>query len=624
MAANPVESTSLTGDPRLLIEAIAHATDDAIFAKDRCGRYVFANPAALLALGKNLEDVVGRTDAEVLPDPEIAHRLMESDRRVINEGQTAEVEVAMPLPNGEIRYWMSRKTPLRDSAGRVTGLLGIARDVTAGMTARAAREADRLRLRMGVQAARLVMAEIDYRHNRNSISAELAELLELGEGEMIVPRQAIFDRIHPDDRPRYMEGIARATDPAGDGHLAIDVRALLPSGTVRWLHILLQVTFSKIDGQLRPDRGYCAARDVTEELIAERKLRAAQRLTESVIEGAGALVYAKDLQGRFILSNQAWRNLHGLHGELAERATDVQIFGPEVAAVLRENDLHVARTGESLTVQEKAVVRGQPVTLRSNKFPLYDDSGEVYAVCGVSTDITDVVEADRRKDEFIATLAHELRNPLAPIRNGLEILKRTPGLPEPALKIRDVMDRQLVHMVRLVDDLLDVSRITRDKLEMRVGRITLGQIVDHAVEASRPGIDGCGHVLQVDLQAEPVWLEGDLTRLAQVVSNLLNNAAKYTPRGGSIVLTARQEAGDVVISVRDSGSGIAPEMLPRVFDLFSQVDRTRQHAQGGLGIGLWLVRKLVELHRGSISAHSQGAGTGSTFEVRLPVAPASE
>jgi PAS domain S-box-containing protein len=622
MSAHPVDSASLFADPRLLVQAIAQATDDAIFAKDLRGRYVFANPAALDAMGKCLGEVIGHTDAQLMAEAGVAARMMQSDRLVLDHGQTTEIEVSTRTADGGLRHWTSRKMPLRDAAGRVTGLLGIARDITASKEAAAEREADRMRLRMGVQAAGLVMAEIDYQHDRNHISAELAQLLELGEGEMIVPRQAIFDRVHPEDRPRYMEGIAHAIDPAGDGHLAIDVRALLPSGKVLWMHILLQVTFTVIDGRLRPDRGYCAARDVTEELIAQRKLRAAQRLTESVIEGAGALVFAKDLQGRFILSNQAWRNLHGLHGEAAEQATDVQIFGPEVAAMLRETDLLVARTGQSVTVQEKAVVRGQHVTYRSNKFPLYDDSGEVYAVCGVSTDITDVVEADRRKDEFIATLAHELRNPLAPIRNGLEILKRMPGLPAPAQKIREVMDRQLVHMVRLVDDLLDVSRITRDKLEMRVGRITLGQVIDLAVEASRPGIDAVGHVLQVDLQPGAVWLEGDLTRLAQVVSNLLNNAAKYMAPGGRIELAARQEDDQAVIVVRDSGVGIAPDMLPRVFDLFAQVDGTRQQAQGGLGIGLWLVKKLVELHRGSISARSAGQGMGSTFEVRLPVAVA--
>jgi PAS domain S-box-containing protein len=343
-------------------------------------------------------------------------------------------------------------------------------------------------------------------------------------------------------------------------------------------------------------------------------------MIESVIENAGALVYAKDLEGRYILSNQAWRTLHGLSlEEAARQVTDVRLFGPEVAAQLRENDRRVIETGEPIVVHEKAVLDGRAVTYRSHKFPLYDDAGRACAVCGVSTDITDVIEADRRKDEFIATLAHELRNPLAPIRNGLEILKRLPDIPPQASKVRDMMDRQLGHLVRLVDDLLDVSRITRDKLEVRIEPVTLQEIVEHAIEASRPSIDAARHELVVDLPAQPVTLEGDLTRLAQVVSNLLNNAAKYTLPGGRIEIVARADGDQVAIRVRDNGAGIAADVLPHVFDLFAQCDAMRPQAQGGLGIGLWLVRKLVELHHGSIEAQSDGPGLGSTFTLRLPV-----
>jgi PAS domain S-box-containing protein len=604
-----------------VLAAMAEATDDAIFAKDLHGRYRFANPALLAVLGFEEAEVLGRTDAELLPDAHGARVIMENDRLVLT-GTQVEFEEPISLPNGQTRHWLSRKMPLRDGGGRIVGLLGISRDITARKQAQARAEADRLTLQMAMQAAGLVTAEIDYRSNLNHISAELARLMELGDEAMVVPRQAIFDRIHPEDRERYLEAIRRTVDPAGNGHLSIKVRTLTPSGTVRWLHIVLQITFAMIDGKMRPDRGICAAADVTAETIAERKARAAQRMTEAIIENAGALVYAKDLEGRFILSNQAWRQLHNLTFEQAsQQVTDAQVFGPEVAAPLRENDRRVIESGEPLVVLEKAVLAGRQVTYRSHKFPLYDDAGKVWAVCGVSTDITDVVEADRRKDEFLATLAHELRNPLAPIRNGLEILKRTPELPARAVKMRDTMDRQLRHLVRLVDDLLDVSRITRDKLEMRIQPVLLQEIVDHAIEASRPRIDAAGHMLTVDLPAEPVRLQGDLTRLAQVVSNLLNNAAKYTPPGGRIDVSARMEGEQVHIAVRDTGVGIPADVLPHVFDLFAQGDGMRTLAQGGLGIGLWLVKKLVELHHGSIEAQSGGEGQGSTFTVRLPACP---
>jgi PAS domain S-box-containing protein len=614
---DPIAAPASFRQPDLLA-AIAQATDDAIFAKDLQGRYRFANPATLAALGLAQSDVIGHADADLVSDPQAVRRIEQNDHLVLG-GQSLEFEEWITLRNGMVRYWLSRKMPMWDSSGRIIGLLGISRDITARKEAQARAEADRLKLETAMQAAGLVTAEIDYRTNLNHISAELARLFELGDKEMVVPRQVIFDRIHPDDRDRYVEAIRRTLDPSGDGHLSIKVRSLAPSGTVRWMHIVLQVTFSMIEGQMRPDRGICAAADVTAEMNAERKALAAQRLTQSVIENAGALVYAKDLQGRFILSNQAWRRLHGLSPEEASQASDVQVLGDEAAAQLRENDRRVIDSGEPMVFEEKALIRGRTVTFRSHKFPLFDDAGQVYAVCGVSTDITDVVDADRRKDEFIATLAHELRNPLAPIRNGLEILKRTPELPGPAMKVRDMMDRQLSHLVRLVDDLLDVSRITRDKLEMRIRPVTLQEIVNDAIEASRPSIEAARHELTVKVPTDAVHLEGDLTRLAQVVSNLLNNAAKYTPPGGRIELAARVEGGSAVIDVRDNGSGIAADVLPHVFDIFAQGSCMREHAQGGLGIGLWLVKKLVELHHGSIEAHSGGPGRGSTFTLRLPV-----
>jgi PAS domain S-box-containing protein len=604
-----------------LLAAIAQATEDLIFAKDAHGRYTFVNPATLASLGREAHEVIGRRDEDFLADAAAASRRMESDREVLATGLTVEYEEPATRAGGEPQTWLVRKMPLRDAAGRISGVLGIARDITARKEAQLRAEADRLKLQMAIQAAGLVTAEIDYRTDLNHISPELARLMELGEGPMVVPRQAIFDRIHPDDRERYLAAIRRTVDPRGNGHLAIDVRALMPSGAVKWLHIVLQVSFALVDGEMRPDRGICAAADVTDKMRAERQLRAAQRLTESVIENAGALVYAKDLNGRFILSNQAWRRLHGITAQqVALGVTDDQVFGPELAARLRENDRRVVATGEPLVAEESGFTAGRVVTFRSHKFPLFDDAGKVYAVCGVSTEITDVVEADRRKDEFIATLAHELRNPLAPIRNGLEIFKRTPGLPPAVGKVRDMMDRQLTHLVRLVDDLLDVSRISRDKLELRVRSVTLQEIVDDAIEASRPNIDAANHVLAVELPQRPVRIEGDLTRLAQVLGNLLNNAAKYTPAGGRIDVAARMEGGSVAIDVRDSGVGISAEALPLVFDLFAQVDRTREQAQGGLGIGLWLVRKLVEMHGGTIEAASEGLGHGSTFTVRLPAA----
>lgn len=233
--------------------------------------------------------------------------------------------------------------------------------------------------------------------------------------------------------------------------------------------------------------------------------------------------------------------------------------------------------------------------------------------------IRQLQDTDRRKDEFLATLAHELRNPLAPIRNAAQIIKLR-GPTDPDLQsARAIIERQAVHLSRLVDDLLDVSRITRGKIVLQRERLPLALILTSALEASRPVIDAAGHELTVSLPPEAITLDGDLTRLAQVFGNLLVNAAKYTDRGGKIWLTARCEGKQVVVSVRDTGIGIDANHLPRVFEMFSQVDSALERTQGGLGIGLSLVKGLVTLHNGTVEARSGGPGKGSEFTVWLPV-----
>lgn len=230
-----------------------------------------------------------------------------------------------------------------------------------------------------------------------------------------------------------------------------------------------------------------------------------------------------------------------------------------------------------------------------------------------------LADLDRRKDEFLATLAHELRNPLAPIRNSLQIMK-LPGVDAAAVeRSRNVIERQVQQMVRLVDDLMDVSRIVQGKVELRTERVELSTVVARAVETARPVIDANGHDLAISIPSESLPLEADVVRLAQVVGNLLTNAAKYTEPGGRIRLTAQRDGDEAVLRVTDTGIGIAPDMLPKVFDLFVQVDPIATRSQGGLGIGLMLVKNLVGLHRGTVEAHSAGLGTGSEFVVRLPL-----
>jgi signal transduction histidine kinase len=269
---------------------------------------------------------------------------------------------------------------------------------------------------------------------------------------------------------------------------------------------------------------------------------------------------------------------------------------------------------------------GSVLFVQNDVEPLYDRRGEVCGCVSVCVDVTerkrieDVLrEADRRKDEFLATLSHELRNPLAPIRNAVELMRRARHDPEIGERALAIMERQLHQLVRLTDDLLDMSRITRNTIELRQERADLRAILRSAIETIQPLSDAAEHVLTVHLPDQPLWISADFTRLAQAFVNMLNNAVKYTDRGGHISLAAYADAPEAVVTVSDTGIGIEPELLPRIFDMFVQVDQGSSRLRSGLGIGLALARRLVELHGGRIRAESAGPGAGTSFTVRLPL-----
>ena len=307
-------------------------------------------------------------------------------------------------------------------------------------------------------------------------------------------------------------------------------------------------------------------------------------------------------------------------------------YADELVRIFR----HTLETGEPLYVPERATLRLDRGTTeyyewRVDRIPLPDGrygvvcyfrdiSVQVLARKALEESREALREADRRKDEFIATLSHELRNPLAPLRNALQVLRVSDHGTGAAAPIHEMMERQVNHMVRLVDDLLEMSRISRGSLELRPERVDVASIVENALETSEPLIRAAGHRVNVTLPDQPVWVEGDPVRLAQILSNLLNNAAKYTERGGEISVSVQTRDGAVRIAVRDTGIGIRHEELTRVFDLFHRGDRAGHGT--GLGVGLTLARRLVEMHGGSITAHSAGPGTGSEFTVQLPLAGA--
>ena len=336
--------------------------------------------------------------------------------------------------------------------------------------------------------------------------------------------------------------------------------------------------------------------------------------------------------GDFALVNDALCHLTGV-------GQDALVFTPLVELAHAEDREDLGRIVESVMRGERDVFTGERRFKRRDGETLWvklslsrvRGAGE-QQVRGVAVieDVTerkhaeeDLREADRRKDEFLATLAHELRNPLAPIRNSLHIF-RMAGIQDPtALRVTDMMERQVQHMVRMVDDLLEVSRISRGKIELRRERVDLAGILRNAVETSLPLIEAGGHKLTVEMPEAPLLMDADPVRLSQVFANLLNNSAKYTPPGGRISVRVTVEPGTAVICVSDNGEGIPAQMLSRVFNMFTQVN-TGSRAQGGLGIGLTLARTLVHLHGGSIEAKSPGQGLGCEFLVRLPLASQRE
>jgi PAS domain S-box-containing protein len=374
-------------------------------------------------------------------------------------------------------------------------------------------------------------------------------------------------------------------------------------------------------------------RDVTERRRAEE----AQARLAAIVESSQDAIISKTLQGVVRTWNAAAERLFGYKAEEAVGRSITLIIPPDR---LNEETEILSRISRGERVEHYETVRrakdGRLIDISLMISPVRDGEGEIIGASKIARDITErkqseealreaveaLQEADRRKDEFLAVLAHELRNPLAPLRNGLQVMRLAAGDAALVAKTRDMMERQLSHMVRMIDDLLEVSRIRSNKMELRRSRVALADVIRSAVETTRPALEAAGHELTVSLPPEPIFLDADLTRLAQVFANLLHNSAKYTEPGGHIWITATREGGEVSVAVRDNGIGIPAHALPSIFDLFSQVDRSIERSAGGLGIGLALAKGLVEMHGGSVAAASPGSrGQGSTFTVRLPVLP---
>jgi PAS domain S-box-containing protein len=350
----------------------------------------------------------------------------------------------------------------------------------------------------------------------------------------------------------------------------------------------------------------------------------------AIVESSDDAIISIDMEGIITSWNRGAERLYGYGA--------AEVVGRPVAVLIPEDHIDdspaiMQRLRRGERVEHYETVRlardGRRIDVSLTVSPIRNAEGRIIGASKIARDISErkrlieqLRDQDRLKDDFLATLAHELRNPLAPIRTGVQLIRRAGYSPALLEKACPMMERQLEQMVRLIDDLLDVSRISRDKLELRKEWVELATVVQSAVETSRPLIEAASHSLTVSLPQEPILLDADAVRLAQAFSNLLNNAAKYTDRGGHIWLTAESSGngtpGEAVVRVRDTGVGIPADKLPHIFEMFVQADRS-ERALGGLGIGLTLARRLIQLHGGTLSAVSAGPGAGSEFTVRLPV-----
>ncbi len=438
-----------------------------------------------------------------------------------------------------------------------------------------------------------------------------------------------LEQVHPDDRERARE--AWTSSMRTGNPYNVEYRIFTRAGEVRCV-LSRSVAIRGPGGEIREWVG--SLTDVTEQRRAEAAVRASEEKYRSLFESTTDAILIGNASGTYVDANEAAARMLGVPRERLIGSHYSEFIHPDWKGIGEEVRRSIQQTGH--WEGEFPMRRADGTIVWADYRSRFDGEHLV----GLARDITDrkrteaalresaerLREADRRKDEFLAMLAHELRNPLAPIRNAAEVLRRTAPAEPQAAQAREMIDRQVTHMAHLVDDLLDVSRISRGKILLRSRRLDLNALVRATVEDHRSLLEGSGLSLELELPDAPVWIAGDPTRLSQVLGNLLQNADKFTNPGGRVrvSLDAGHEGGQALLTIEDSGIGMEPEILSRLFEPFSQADGSLDRSRGGLGLGLALVKGLVDLHGGEVRAESGGREQGSTFTLRLPLDGAPE
>ncbi|MES2887759.1 MAG: PAS domain S-box protein [Pseudomonadota bacterium] len=622
---------SATDTTNQLRKDVLSQMEDSVFAFDVEGHVVFMNVAAERCYGRRSSDALGRLKSEIFVETVSSEDVFGASHfgDLPLTSLTRRVSTHR-LANGRSIHVEAVVSDLIDAAGQVVGSMAVIRDVSdrlaaeraihAATTALAQRERQFATL---VENSPDIFARMDRQLRHLYVSPVVTEYTGLDSAEYIgktnrelgMP-EALCERWNAALSEVFETGQVRA--------LKFDF--LTPQGSAEVFESRLMPEYSET-GEV--DSVLSIAANVTEREAVDAALRNSQSQLRFILDAAAIGDWELDVESDRIVMSHLFANCFG-HSQVLHDWTGVtmlqqvhELDREVVRLQLEHSRLHRAE----LHFECRVIWPDDTVHWIEAHGSFYSSSdGRAHRLAGIVSDVTARKEAegalrraDRQKDEFLATLAHELRNPLAPISNAVQIMRLSPDLAVQE-KARSIVERQLRQMVHLVDDLLDISRISQGKVVLRRAPVDLAKVIQTAVETSLPLIDASHHRLNVSAPAaQALWIDGDATRLCQILSNLLNNAAKYTPEGGHIGITAEREGDEAVVRVQDSGVGIPRQMLPRVFDMFAQVDRTLERSQGGLGIGLALVRKLVEMHGGSVRADSEGANRGSCFSLRLPL-----